>query len=589
MAANFTRTGQEVQVNAAAVDRSEFDADIAALTDGRFAVVNTRALSNDDWDINLQFLNADGTLSGERLLIDNDVGIQQFAAVAPRLGGGAVVAWTDVNGRDAGGNPLNNAVEIMVVGSTGVMANPLTVAQLGAAGPDVALLADGRVLVVWQHQFGANFDVLLRVLDADGSGLGAIKSLESDNAIRAVTPAIAASGNKALVAFEEEFSGDIRVELFDGESGEFTMPGTPGRLVANVGSLTAPDVAALNDGRYIVVWENESNGRVEGRFVDASGTTVSATTLTIADTAGANETPRVAALPDGGFIVTWRTTGGVIAPEDGGDYAVLGRRFDSTGAAAGDLFLVNTGDPETSQYAPAVAVHRGSGNAFIAWTDDHVFSGAGQDNQPPGIRGRAFAPTTDVVNGTDAGDAITTYSLSETINGLAGNDTVIAMGGNDAVDGGEGSDLLFGGIGDDALAGGEGADTINGEDGADLINGGPGNDGLSGGPGPDRFMFNTAIKKKASNVDTIADFSAADDTILLDNAIFKKLKTEGVLKAKFFEAGKKAKSGKDTIIYNDKNGTLVYDKNGDKKGGALLFARLEGSPDDVSAADFLVI
>ena len=32
----------------------------------------------------------------------------------------------------------------------------------------------------------------------------------------------------------------------------------------------------------------------------------------------------------------------------------------------------------------------------------------------------------------------------------------------------------------------------------------------------------------------------ADDTIHLDNTIFSKLKKEGVLKAKFFEVGKKA-------------------------------------------------
>ena len=62
-----------------------------------------------------------------------------------------------------------------------------------------------------------------------------------------------------------------------------------------------------------------------------------------------------------------------------------------------------------------------------------------------------------------------------------------------------------------------------------------------------------------------------------------------MLKAKFFEVGKKAKSNKDFIVYNDKKGDLFYDKNGSKKGGALLFVKLEGSPDDVSAADFLVI
>jgi hypothetical protein len=45
----------------------------------------------------------------------------------------------------------------------------------------------------------------------------------------------------------------------------------------------------------------------------------------------------------------------------------------------------------------------------------------------------------------------------------------------------------------------------------------------------------------------------------------------------------------DFIVYNKKNGDLDYDKNGDKKGGAILFAKLEGSPNDVGAANFLVI
>ena len=42
--------------------------------------------------------------------------------------------------------------------------------------------------------------------------------------------------------------------------------------------------------------------------------------------------------------------------------------------------------------------------------------------------------------------------------------------------------------------------------------------------------------------------------------------------------------GSSTNIYQQ-----LYDKNGQKKGGAILFAKLEGSPDDVSAADFVVI
>lgn len=589
MALNFTPVGQEIQVNASALDNAQFTPDAAALADGRFAVVNTREFASNDWDINLQYLNADGTLSGSRLLVDNDAGFQYAPAVASRPGGGAVVIWVDENGKDGAGNSISHAIQLRVVSNAGVMSTPFTVADgTSLYGlPDVASLADGRIMAVYQETIPAlGVDVRLRVVNPAGDvvTLSYNVTLDGDSG----GPAIAVSGNNALIVFDKVAGGDIGMKLFNGSTATLSASAIGGNLVASSGYLLDADVAALTDGRYIVVWSNNSNGDIEGRFVDAAGN-ATGSVFTLSDANGLNATPRVAALPDGGFIVTWDNDGGVIAPENGGDRAVLARRFDPTGAAAGDLFLVNTADPDTAQYRPAIAVNRTTGEAFIAWTDDHVFAGAGQDNDPPGIRGRAFIATTDVVNGTPGNDTLVTYSLSETINGLAGNDTIFAVGGNDAVDGGEGSDLLFGGIGDDTLAGGEGADTLNGEDGNDLINGGFGNDSLAGGPGADRFLFNTAIKKKANNVDTIADFSAADDTILLDNAIFKKLKTEGVLKAKFFEVGKKAKSGKDAIIYNDKKGTLVYDKNGDKKGGAVLFAKLEGSPDDLSAADFLVI
>ncbi|MCB1502539.1 MAG: hypothetical protein KDK07_22635 [Bauldia sp.] len=595
MAVNFTRVGPEIQVNTA-VEYDEFNPDTAALTDGRFAVANTRALSDTDWDVNLQFLNADGTLSGQRLLIDNNLGVQTDPAVALVDGGGAVVIWTDKDGKDAAGADVTDDIQLRVVSKSGVMGTTLTVAASFAptvaySRPDLATLADGRIVAVFESNISGALNIDLRVVNAAGTSVTAPLSAASvtDNA-ESRTPSIAASGNKALIAYETTSAGDIHVKLFNGSTSTLNLPSSSdGILVASSGDLVSPDVAALTDGRYIVVWENNTNHHVEGRFVDAAGNPTGSV-FTIANNSGENEDPQVAALADGGFIVTWDTNGDVIAPDNhGSSWAVLARRFDSSGAAAGDLFLVNTGDPDTNQFFPTVAVNSGTGQAFIAWTDYHAFSGAGQDNSPPGVRGHAFKATTDVVNGTPGGDTITTYSLSETINGLAGNDTIHARGGNDKVDGGPGSDLIFGEAGGDSMAGGEGADTVDGGDGNDLLNGGPGNDSLTGGPGADRFAFTTALKPKGTNVDTIADFSAPSDSILLDNAIFKKLKKTGPLAAKFFEVGKKAHSKKDFIVYNDKTGDLHYDKNGSKKGGALLFAHLEGSPDDVSAADFFVI
>ena len=265
---------------------------------------------------------------------------------------------------------------------------------------------------------------------------GRASTSTSATGLNSITPAIAASGNKALIGYRDDAGGDIRVKLFDGVTGTVSSSSTvAGKLVASTGNLGNPDVAALTGGRYVVVWENFTNDDIEGRFVDANGNPIGAA-FTIGNNAGSNQMPSVAGLPDGGFIVTWETNGGVIAPENGVDFAVLARRFNSTGAPAGDLFLVNVGNPNASQFGPAVAVNPGTGRAFMVWHDFHSFTGAGQDNEPPGIRGRAFLATTDVGNGTPGDDTITTYNLGETVNGLGGNDTINARGGNDVVNGG---------------------------------------------------------------------------------------------------------------------------------------------------------
>ncbi|MCB1486896.1 MAG: hypothetical protein KDJ88_05490 [Bauldia sp.] len=588
MAVNFSPVGSEFQATGLII-RGEVSPNATVLTDGRWAVAYQYNYNDTDRDIRLQFLNPDGSLAGSSLGIDLDSGYQIEPVVVPRLDGGAAVIWRDYNGY-FNGNPVTDVIELRLVSATGQLSAPLLFsgdADVPYTSPDAATLTNGQVAVVFEENYSNNTDLVIRVLDAAGTGFPTSKVIDGTSH-DSTSPVIAASGTKALIAYVDNDT-TIRTKLFDSVAQSLESdPDVLGRAVGSAAFVSHPDVAALKDGRYVVVWENDSNSGVQGRFVDAAGNPIGSV-FTIANNAGANRNPKVAALPDGGFIVSWDNNGGVIAPEDGVDLAVLARRFDASGAAAGDLFLVNTGDPNAHEYQQTVAVNQSTGRTLMVWTDLHSFTGTGQDSDPPGIRGHIFRPTTDVVNGTAGDDKITTYSLGEHINGLSGNDTIYGRAGNDTIDGGPGSDLLFGEAGNDFLGGGDGADTENGGPGNDLLDGGPGNDTLTGGPGADRFEFSTSLKPKGANIDTIVDFSAPDDTILLDNAIFRKLKIEGPLKAKFFEVGKKAKSKKDFIIYNQKNGDLIYDKNGSKKGGVFHFAKLEDSPHDLSAADFLVI
>jgi Ca2+-binding RTX toxin-like protein len=163
--------------------------------------------------------------------------------------------------------------------------------------------------------------------------------------------------------------------------------------------------------------------------------------------------------------------------------------------------------------------------------------------------------------GTDAGQTLAGGDFKDDLSGLGGNDALWGNGKKDSLDGGDGDDTLRGGLGNDILTGGADADS---------------------------FVFNTKLNEE-KNVDKVADFSHKHDTIVLDNAIFKKLKDEGQLKGKFFEIGNKADDKKDFVIYDKGNGVLSYDADGSQsKIKPVEFAQLDDHL-KLKADDFLIV
>jgi VCBS repeat-containing protein len=139
-----------------------------------------------------------------------------------------------------------------------------------------------------------------------------------------------------------------------------------------------------------------------------------------------------------------------------------------------------------------------------------------------------------------------------------------------------------------SITGSAGADTIIGGLGADTITGGAGNDTMSGGSGNDSFRFATTLNA-ATNVDQITDFIVADDTIVLDNAVFTALTATGTLATENFAVGAAAADADDFIIYDDASGALFYDADGSGLGDAQVqFATLNPGL-AIANDDFLVV
>ncbi|WP_210483120.1 beta strand repeat-containing protein [Microvirga antarctica] len=219
----------------------------------------------------------------------------------------------------------------------------------------------------------------------------------------------------------------------------------------------------------------------------------------------------------------------------------------------------------------------------------------------------------DAVTVTDTGAAISALSAAQLsalagkgIDGLDATDNALSFtpaqlaalgtltfGATDSVkiNGTSGADNATGTSGNDIIIGNAGNDRLNGAFGNDKIYGGLGKDILTGATGKDIFVFNTKLGK--TNTDKITDFSVKDDSIWLDNAVFKKLgkgseAKPGALSKKFFTIGDHAKTKDQHVIYDSKKGVLYYDVDGSGSAKQVEIATTAKKL-KMTAGDFFVV
>src|SRR5215470_8161933 len=96
MATKLSPVGTEFRVNQVTSNSQDLP-DIAPLSDGRFVVVYQSDVTGNLTDIDIygQFVNANGTLSGNTIAIAGPTGVQGDPAVAARGDGGFTTVWQD--------------------------------------------------------------------------------------------------------------------------------------------------------------------------------------------------------------------------------------------------------------------------------------------------------------------------------------------------------------------------------------------------------------------------------------------------------------------------------------------------------------
>jgi len=252
---------------------------------------------------------------------------------------------------------------------------------------------------------------------------------------------------------------------------------------------------------------------------------------------------------------------------------VLSANVEILKAAAGDAFLSLTGNALSN----GIFGNWGDNWIYGLEGDDSLYGDGGNDIIDGGIGEDILYGGTgnDFLSGGDGDDILYGDTGKDTLDGGAGHDLLYGGTESNRLLGQSGNDTLYGGVHTDTLQGGDGTDRLYGDAGNDFLESGAGNDTLSGGWGRDTFLFKNALNSR-SNVDKITDFNVKDDTIRLENSIFKKLGKAGKLNPDFLTIGSGAQNTDDHLIYNKKNGYLFYDADGAGLGyKPILFLKLK--------------
>lgn len=249
--------------------------------------------------------------------------------------------------------------------------------------------------------------------------------------------------------------------------------------------------------------------------------------------------------------------------------------INGTGNSLANLMIGNSA---------ANALAGGTGNDMLIGGvgNDSLIGGVGSDIYVVDAVGDRISETSTTLTEIDTVKSSVTWTLGANLERLTLQGSSSIHGTGNAL-----GNVLIGNGAANILSGGSGNDAVNGATGNDWIAGGAGNDVLTGGSGLDAFRFTSSLSA-TSNVDRMADFSATEDRIDLDDAVFAGIGVTGALDAAVFRAGTSAADASDRVIYDDTSGKLFFDADGSGGGAAILFATVTAGS-DLTAADIFVI
>jgi VCBS repeat-containing protein len=356
---------------------------VAFLADGSYVIV-FQSLDDEGYnDVRARIFSADGVAAGPDFQVNATIASEQdLPQVAALADGGFVVVWEDLS------SGTSFDIKARIYRADGSAGGEVTVAgsATGETSPTVAALPGGGFVVTWSDDGDPEGDIKAQICGADASPAGSAFAVNETMAGSQYNAAVAVLADGTIVMVWQDSSvGDIRMRLFSPAGGAIT--GEIGVTDGLAGAPSLPGVVALTGGGFAIAWVDGSGDAdgsgIRARLFAAGGEPAGASFAVNTLTAGDQQLPALAALPDGGFVVGWSDGAGGASADD-----IRAQRFDAGGNPVDAEFVVNA-HIEGFQTYPALAADRASGTLVVAWADTAA-SGIGDDDGA--VLQRLFTP-----------------------------------------------------------------------------------------------------------------------------------------------------------------------------------------------------
>jgi hypothetical protein len=297
---------------------------------GRWLVTSSAGQDTLNGIEQVQFSDGVVTLGENETRVNTTTASLQYQpAIAALADGGYVVTWTSY-GQDGSGEGVyaqRYAANGSAVGAETRINTTTADAQYQSS---VAALVDGGYVVTWTSfgQDGSTYGVYAQRYAADGSAVGAEARINTTTASSQIQSAIAALADGGYVVTWTSFGQDGSGNGIYAQN--YAADGSAVGAETRINTTTASNqqlskIATLADGSYVITWaslgQDGSGYGVYAQRYAGDGSAVGTETRINSTTAGEQNQPTIAALADGGYVITWTSFG-----QDGSGYGVYAQR-----------------------------------------------------------------------------------------------------------------------------------------------------------------------------------------------------------------------------------------------------------------------